>query len=151
MDQAAQVLCEKGFARLIHFNPLKTEAVSLPSDAVLIVCNSCREAPKAVHAATCYNKRVFELKLACYLMLKGEFPLEEIEPERISKLNLKFVQEKFGVSVNDAKNIAKKYVTQDPIGKREVLAILGKARLDHLLKFVGPAVWERNVYFDPLR
>lgn len=49
--------------------------------------------------ATCYNKRVFELKIACYMMLTGGFPDEEIPSDRIPKLTLKIVQEKFGVSM----------------------------------------------------
>lgn len=88
MDQASICLSQKGTAQLISFNPLMAEAVPLPSDGVLVVCNSCREAPKAEHAATCYNKRVFELKLACVMIEKVRHPGIVVPDEDVPKLTL---------------------------------------------------------------
>lgn len=152
MDQAAICLCKKGEARLIHFDPLVTEEIPLPSDGVLVVCNCGMESPKAVSAATCYNKRVFELKLACFIILKAEFPNEEITKEELPNLTLRYVQEKLKVDRPCAAEIAKKHLKTTPTSKDEAERILGSERLEHLLTSrVGPAVWERNVFFEPLR
>lgn len=47
-----------------------------------------------------------------------------------------------------------RYATPDFWGssiQKHAEEILGLERVECLLRFVGPAVWERNVFFDPLR
>eukprot|EP00923_Selenidium_pygospionis_P023800 GHVN01041435.1.p2 GENE.GHVN01041435.1~~GHVN01041435.1.p2 ORF type:complete len:231 (+),score=28.91 GHVN01041435.1:1332-2024(+) len=74
MDQSAICLSKPGQAQLISFSPLCTKAISLPSNTVFVVTNSQIVAPKAESAHKMYNKRVFELRLASYTVLKAESP-----------------------------------------------------------------------------
>ena len=68
MDQAISCLGQRGIARVIHFNPLRTESVSLPNSMVVVIADSLTKAEKATSAKTHYNKRVVECMLASKLM-----------------------------------------------------------------------------------
>ena len=65
MDQAISVL---GESRLVHFNPVRTERVLLPIEAVFVIAHSLTSAEKAVTASLCYNKRVVEMMLAAKVL-----------------------------------------------------------------------------------
>ena len=68
MDQAISCLGQRGIARVIHFNPLRTESVRLPDNMVVVIADSLTKAEKAKSAKTHYNKRVVECMLASKLM-----------------------------------------------------------------------------------
>ena len=70
MDQAISLMAEKGSAMLIHFDPLKTVSRVLPTDVDFIIANSLVESNKRVTAATNYNLRVVECRLAAKLLGK---------------------------------------------------------------------------------
>lgn len=53
-----------GFAELIDFNPIRATDVQLPADGSFVIAHSLAESQKAVTAATNYNNRVVECRLA---------------------------------------------------------------------------------------
>ena len=75
MDQAIEILAEKGSAKLIEFNPLTTYNVTLPLGATFVVANTLEEKNKA--ASNDFNTRVVECRIAAKilarLLLKGVF------------------------------------------------------------------------------
>ncbi|KAL9267449.1 Galactokinase-like protein, partial [Drosera capensis] len=64
MDQAISVMAKIGFAELIDFNPIRATDVQLPDGGSFVIAHSLAESQKAVTAATNYNNRVVECRLA---------------------------------------------------------------------------------------
>ncbi|CAI7821709.1 unnamed protein product [Closterium sp. NIES-53] len=64
MDQAISIFGERGVAQLIEFNPVRAHPVPLPSASVFVIANSLAVSKKAETAATNYNRRVVECRLA---------------------------------------------------------------------------------------
>src|SRR5690242_9823431 len=67
MDQAICLLGAKGTAKLIHFFPLRTEDVPLPSGALFVILHSRVDSLKAAASRPfedTYNMRVVECRLA---------------------------------------------------------------------------------------
>lgn len=57
-------MAKSGFAELIDFNPIRATDVQLPAGGTFIIAHSLAESQKAVTAATNYNNRVVECRLA---------------------------------------------------------------------------------------
>lgn len=57
-------MAKPGFAELIDFNPLRATDVKLPVGGTFIIAHCLAESQKAVTAATNYNNRVVECRLA---------------------------------------------------------------------------------------
>lgn len=72
MDQAVIALSEENSATLISCFPrIQAESIPLPSKSVVFaVAHTLVDSPKASHAATHFNKRVFECLLASLLLLR---------------------------------------------------------------------------------
>ncbi|KAK1281155.1 Galactokinase [Acorus gramineus] len=68
MDQAISIMAKSGFAELIDFNPIRASDVQLPSGGTFVICHSLAESQKAVTAATNYNNRVVECRLAAIVL-----------------------------------------------------------------------------------
>ncbi|EEF43117.1 galactokinase, putative [Ricinus communis] len=68
MDQAISVMAQTGFAELIDFNPIRATDVQLPAGGTFVIAHSLAESQKAVTAATNYNNRVVECRLAAILL-----------------------------------------------------------------------------------
>ncbi|EFJ30960.1 hypothetical protein SELMODRAFT_144964 [Selaginella moellendorffii] len=68
MDQAISIMAQQGVAMLIDFNPIKATSVVLPAGGTFVVANSLTESNKAVTAATNYNNRVVECRLAAIVL-----------------------------------------------------------------------------------
>ncbi|KAF7806805.1 galactokinase [Senna tora] len=68
MDQAISVMAKTGFAELIDFNPLRATDVQLPAGGTFVIAHSLAESQKAVTAATNYNNRVVECRLASIVL-----------------------------------------------------------------------------------
>ncbi|KAK2991042.1 hypothetical protein RJ640_019363 [Escallonia rubra] len=64
MDQAISVMAQPDFAELIDFNPIHATDVQLPAGGSFVIAHSLAESQKAVTAATNYNNRVVECRLA---------------------------------------------------------------------------------------
>ncbi|XP_043711806.1 galactokinase-like [Telopea speciosissima] len=80
MDQAISIMAKSGFAELIDFNPIHATDVQLPAGGSFVIAHSLAESQKAVTAATNYNNRVVECRLAAIVLgIKlGMKPLEAI-------------------------------------------------------------------------
>lgn len=57
-------MAKSGFAELIDFNPIRATDVQLPAGGTFVIAHSLAESQKAVTAATNYNNRVVECRLA---------------------------------------------------------------------------------------
>ena len=57
-------MAQSGFAELIDFNPVRATDVQLPAGGSFVIAHSLAESKKAVTAATNYNNRVVECRLA---------------------------------------------------------------------------------------
>lgn len=68
MDQAISVMAKSGFAELIDFNPIRATDVQLPDGGSFVIAHSLAESQKAVTAATNYNNRVVECRLAAIVL-----------------------------------------------------------------------------------
>ncbi|XP_042452181.1 galactokinase-like [Zingiber officinale] len=68
MDQAISVMAKTGFAELIDFNPIRATDVKLPDGGTFVIAHSLAESQKAVTAATNYNNRVVECRLAAIVL-----------------------------------------------------------------------------------
>ncbi|KAL6526469.1 galactokinase [Orobanche gracilis] len=68
MDQAISVMAQSGFAALIDFNPIRATEVQLPAGGAFVIAHSLAESQKAVTAATNYNNRVVECRLASIVL-----------------------------------------------------------------------------------
>ncbi|CAI0467523.1 unnamed protein product [Linum tenue] len=68
MDQAISVMAKAGFAELIDFNPVRATDVHLPDGGTFVIAHSLAESEKAVTAATNYNNRVVECRLASIIL-----------------------------------------------------------------------------------
>lgn len=63
-------MAKTGYAELIDFNPIRATDVQLPAGGTFVIAHSLAESQKAVTAATNYNNRVVECRLAavCFLI-----------------------------------------------------------------------------------
>ncbi|CAI9776766.1 unnamed protein product [Fraxinus pennsylvanica] len=68
MDQAISVMAQSGFSALIDFNPIRATEVQLPAGGTFVIAHSLAESQKAVTAATNYNNRVVECRLASIVL-----------------------------------------------------------------------------------
>lgn len=90
MDQAISIMGQRGLAKVVHFNPVRTEDVHLPAGAAFVIANSLTVSNKAETAHTRYNLRVVECRLAAaaLALALGASPeqarktrtLKEVEP-----------------------------------------------------------------------
>ncbi|XP_020085659.1 galactokinase-like isoform X1 [Ananas comosus] len=68
MDQAISIMAKSGYAELIDFNPIRASDVQLPAGGTFVIAHSLAESQKAVTAATNYNNRVVECRLAAIVL-----------------------------------------------------------------------------------
>uniref|UniRef100_A0A7C9CS37 Galactokinase n=1 Tax=Opuntia streptacantha TaxID=393608 RepID=A0A7C9CS37_OPUST len=68
MDQAISIMAKTGFACKIDFNPIRATDVKLPDGGSFVIAHSLAESQKAVTAATNYNNRVVECRLAAIVL-----------------------------------------------------------------------------------
>lgn len=66
------------FAELIDFNPIRATDVQLPAGGSFVIAHSLAESQKAVTAATNYNNRVVECRLASVSSPLSQFDLSYI-------------------------------------------------------------------------
>ncbi len=85
MDQAISLLGTKGNALKIEFFPLRTEAVPLPQDYSVVICNSLVKAEKSADALVNYNLGPVTCRLAAAL-LGSEFETRCRPRQKIERL-----------------------------------------------------------------
>lgn len=116
MDQAIAFLATKGCAKLIKFDPLRSEDVRLPSGAVFVIAHSLAELNKAATAD--YNCRVVECRLAAQIIAKEN----GLEWKNIKKLGQ--LQSILKVDLETMCNFVKKHLHGDIYQKDEIMKLL---------------------------
>ncbi|THU73531.1 hypothetical protein C4D60_Mb04t23850 [Musa balbisiana] len=106
MDQAISIMAKTGFAELIDFNPICASDVQLPSGGTFVIAHSLAESQKAVTAATNYNNRVVECRLAAIVLA---IKLGMSSNDAVSKV--KTLSDVEGLCVSFAKN----HRSSDPV------------------------------------
>lgn len=117
MDQAIELLAEKGSAKLIEFNPLQSFNVKLPEGAMFVIANSLAESNKA--AGSDYNMRVVECRLAAKMLAK----LLDISDWK-SLTKLKDVQVNAGKDLHAMAAVVDELLKVQPYNKAEMCRIL---------------------------
>ncbi|KAF3456380.1 hypothetical protein FNV43_RR01030 [Rhamnella rubrinervis] len=123
MDQAISVMAKTGFAELIDFNPIRATDVQLPAGGTFVIAHSLAESQKAVTAATNYNNRVVECRLAAVVL---GIKLGMKPQEAISKV--KTLSDVEGLCVSFASSrgssdpvlAVKEYLKEDPYTVEEI-------------------------------
>ncbi|KAL3866449.1 hypothetical protein ACJMK2_043745 [Sinanodonta woodiana] len=116
MDQAISFMAEAGSAKKIDFNPLREQNVTLPDSVTFVISNSCVELNKA--ATSHFNTRVVECRIASQILAKSQ-SLNWRDYRRFGE-----VQEKLGLTLEDAVVLVKQVLHPDPYSKSEVCQIL---------------------------
>ncbi|WIA29079.1 hypothetical protein OEZ86_011590 [Tetradesmus obliquus] len=70
MDQAVSLMAQPGVAMHVEFNPVHASPVRLPKGAAFVVANCLAASHKAETAASRFNLRVLECRLAAMLLAK---------------------------------------------------------------------------------
>lgn len=68
MDQAISIFAERGVAKYVTFDPVRTQDVALPAGVQFVIADSAAISEKAVSATDCYNARVLECRLAAVVL-----------------------------------------------------------------------------------
>lgn len=129
MDQAISVMAKSGFAELIDFNPICATDVQLPAGGTFVISHSLAESQKAVTAATNYNNRVVECRLAAILLgIKlGMKPEDAIS-------NVKTLSDVEGLCISFASNrgpsdpvlAVKEFLKEEPYMAEEIEIVIGE-------------------------
>lgn len=121
MDQAISVHGIRGFASHIQFNPLQATSVKLPAGGVFVISNSFYQAPKAVTAATGFNLRVVEGRLAAKIVAK----LYDL-PNYLEYKSLQDLQKALGnKTLEEMQVIMKEKLHAEPYTTEEIEELLG--------------------------
>ncbi|KAM7484953.1 hypothetical protein LguiA_000962 [Lonicera macranthoides] len=128
MDQAISIMAQSGFAELIDFNPICATDVQLPPGGSFVIAHSLAESQKAVTAATNYNNRVVECRLAAIIL---GIKLGMKPQEAISKV--KTLSDVEGLCVSFASNhgssdpvlAVKKLLKEEPYTAEDIEKITG--------------------------
>ncbi|KAL1372371.1 hypothetical protein HN51_002539 [Arachis hypogaea] len=136
MDQAISVMAKTGFAELIDFNPIRATDVQLPAGGTFVIAHSLAESQKAVTAATNYNNRVVECRLASIVLgIKlGLNPKEAMSKvSTLSDVEGLCVQFAGKHNSSDPVLAVKEYLKEEPYTAKEIEAITG----EKLTSFLG--------------
>ncbi|XVF28183.1 hypothetical protein REPUB_Repub15cG0006900 [Reevesia pubescens] len=123
MDQAISVMAKNGFAELIDFNPIRATDVKLPVGGTFVIAHSLAESQKAVTAATNYNNRVVECRLAAIMLgIKlGMKPQEAISKVKtLSDVEGLCVQFAGDRGSNDPVLAVKEFLKEEPYTAEEI-------------------------------
>ncbi|KAM7269329.1 hypothetical protein ACFE04_024826 [Oxalis oulophora] len=127
MDQAISVMAKTGFAQLIDFNPIRATDVQLPQGGSFVIAHSLAESQKAVTAATNYNNRVVECRLAAIVLgIKlGMKPQEAISKVKtlsdVEGLCVSFASDR---GSSDLVLAVKEFLKQEPYTAEEIETII---------------------------
>ncbi|GKV37903.1 hypothetical protein SLEP1_g45869 [Rubroshorea leprosula] len=116
-------MAKSGFAELIDFNPICATDVQLPAGGTFVIAHSLAESQKAVTAATNYNNRVVECRLAAILLCikLGVKPQEAISKVKtlsdVEGLCVSFAE---GRGSSDPVLAVKEYLKEEPYTAEEI-------------------------------
>ncbi|WOH07371.1 hypothetical protein DCAR_0726801 [Daucus carota subsp. sativus] len=133
MDQAISVMAKAGFAELIDFNPIRATDVQLPACGAFVIAHSLAESQKAVTAATNYNNRVVECRLAAIVLAikLGKEPQEAIsEVKTLSDVEGLCVAYADSRGSTDPGIAVKELLNEDPYTSEDIEKITGEKLLE---------------------
>ncbi|KAH7433627.1 hypothetical protein KP509_07G078400 [Ceratopteris richardii] len=133
MDQAISLMAKMGFASLIDFNPIRATDVSLPSGGSFVIAHSLAESKKAVTAATNYNNRVVECRLAAMVLAVklGMTPKEAISTVRtLSDVEGLCVSFAASLGSSDPVVAVEQYLHEEPYTIIEIEGLLSESLTD---------------------
>jgi N-acetylgalactosamine kinase len=116
MDQSISFLAQKGTAKLIEFNPIRSADVTLPDGAIFVISNSCVEMNKA--ATDHFNVRVAECRLASQVLAK----LSGLDWRSIRRLV--DVQLMLRLDLDDALALVNRLLINSQYSKQQICEIL---------------------------
>merc|ERR1711977_490134 len=123
MDQAISIMGERGFAKLIDFNPVKAHSVPIPLGGIFIIANTVVQSLKALAPEGKYNLRVVECRLAAIAL---GFGLGTLSKEECLKLEtLKDVQEKMGPKKNEPLEGLEEKLHVESYSRQELESLFG--------------------------
>ncbi|KAK4388369.1 Galactokinase [Sesamum angolense] len=129
MDQAISVMAQSGFAALIDFNPIRATEVQLPAGGTFVIAHSLAESQKAVTAATNYNNRVVECRLAAIVLgiklgLKAEKAIAEVKTlSDVEALCVSFAGTR---GSSDPGLAVKEFLKEEPYSSEEIEQIINE-------------------------
>ncbi|KAL2244329.1 galactokinase [Sesamum indicum] len=129
MDQAISVMARSGFAALIDFNPIRATEVQLPAGGTFVIAHSLAESQKAVTAATNYNNRVVECRLAAIVLgiklgLKAEKAITEVKTlSDVEALCVSFAGTR---GSSDPGLAVKEFLKEEPYSSEEIEQIINE-------------------------
>ncbi|KAL0367815.1 UNVERIFIED_CONTAM: Galactokinase [Sesamum radiatum] len=129
MDQAISVMAQSGFAQLIDFNPIRATEVQLPAGGTFVIAHSLAESQKAVTAATNYNNRVVECRLAAIVLgiklgLKAEKAITDVKTlSDVEALCLSFAGTR---GSSDPGLAVKEFLKEEPYSSEEIEQIINE-------------------------
>ncbi|XP_059433903.1 galactokinase [Corylus avellana] len=128
MDQAISVMAKSGFAELIDFNPIRATDVQLPAGGTFIIAHSLAESQKAVTAATNYNNRVVECRLAAIVLAikLGMKPQEAINVKTLSDVEGLCVSFASNHGSSDPVLAVKEFLKEETYTAEEVEIVAGE-------------------------
>ncbi|KAL0368160.1 UNVERIFIED_CONTAM: Galactokinase [Sesamum calycinum] len=129
MDQAISVMAQSGFAALIDFNPIRATEVQLPAGGTFVIAHSLAESQKAVTAATNYNNRVVECRLAAIVLgiklgLKAEKAIAEVKT--LSNVEALCVSFAGTCGSSDPGLAVKEFLKEEPYSSEEIEQIINE-------------------------
>ncbi|QDZ18267.1 galactokinase [Chloropicon primus] len=130
MDQAISLMGEKGFAKLIDFNPVKAHSVPLPLGGIFVIANTVVASLKAKAPESKYNLRVVECTLAAVVLALA---LDVPKGEALKLKTLKEVQERMGDKKDSPLVVLEEKMHAEPYDRAELEPLMG-VKLEALFK-----------------
>jgi N-acetylgalactosamine kinase len=127
MDQAISIMAAPGVAKLIDFGPIRASDVVLPKTGSFVVANSLTESKKAETAATNYNNRVVECRLAAMVLaVKLGMSLEEARTSVHTLSDVEGLCVKYASSHGSSSPViaVEKFLHEAPYNTEEIEVIL---------------------------
>jgi len=144
MDQAISIMGQRGLAKMVDFNPIRTRDVKLPHGFTFVIANSLAVSNKAETADARYNLRVVECRLAsaCLAAAAGQRPSEAVKVKTLFEAEQILEQSESASPTRSCARLAEKLeiaaeaagelLHEGPYSKAEIEEILG-APLEQIL------------------
>ncbi|XP_069018724.1 N-acetylgalactosamine kinase [Embiotoca jacksoni] len=117
MDQSISFLAERGTAKLIEFQPLRTTSVKLPDAAAFVISNCCVEMNKATSSH--FNIRVVECLIAAKMLARA------VNLDLSRALTLAQVQTELNASLDEMLALVEEVLHCEPYSREEICKVLG--------------------------
>lgn len=118
MDQAIAFNGQKGYAKMVKFNPLRLKDIVLPSESVVIIANSLAQKHKAT--SNDFNTRVVECRIAGFMIGKLSGSKDWRKLRRLSEVKAALDHS----SLSEMLILVQKMFHNEPYNKEEICSLL---------------------------